>query len=319
MKISLSGGPAFLKSGLKNFWRWGRWLWRFLRALFLAYAVAFSVVGTLLLGFACWKIWRLYDSVAGLESKLPAKTSFMEYREEQWEDSGKKVQVRWDPVPLTSISKNLQNAVLTGEDDRFYQHNGFDLDAMERAFWEAKTKGSWKRGGSTITQQLAKNLYLSPKRSLVRKGKEALYTAALEHFLSKERIMEVYLNVIEWGPGIYGAEAASRYYFGIHASQLDLDQAARLAAVLPKPLKVRPDRDSKFMNFRKSAILQNMRQFKGLGQPAVKPEVADDDEEELPEAAEIPDAVKPDSSAAAKPESTEESKPVASDSAKLQP
>ncbi|QQS04269.1 MAG: monofunctional biosynthetic peptidoglycan transglycosylase [Fibrobacterota bacterium] len=301
---------------MQKAWGWARWLWRFLKALFLAYAVAFSVVGTLLLGFAAWKAWKLYDSVAGLETRLPEKTSFMEYREDQWEDSGKKVQVRWEPVAIGSISKNLQNAVLTGEDDRFYQHNGFDLDAMERAFWEAKTKGAWKRGGSTITQQLAKNLYLSPKRSLVRKAKEALYTVALEHFLTKERIMEVYLNVIEWGPGIYGAEAASKYYFGVHASQLDLDQAARLAAVLPKPLKVRPDRDSKFMNFRKAAILQNMRQFKGLGQPAAKPEPADDDEEELPEPAEIPDVVKPDSTVTAKPETVEETMPAKSDSAK---
>ncbi|HOX53328.1 MAG TPA: transglycosylase domain-containing protein, partial [Fibrobacteria bacterium] len=146
---------------------------------------------------------------------------------------------------------------------------------------EAQTKGAWKRGGSTITQQLAKNLYLSPKRSMVRKAKEALYTVALEHFLTKDRILEIYLNVIEWGPGIYGAQAASRHYFGVDASQLSLDQAARLAAVLPKPLKVRPDRDSRFVNFRKAAILQNLRNFKGIGDVhKVEP---DDDQEDVPD------------------------------------
>ncbi|HOX52365.1 MAG TPA: transglycosylase domain-containing protein, partial [Fibrobacteria bacterium] len=117
----------------RKLWDISRVAWRFLKALFLAYAVAFSIVGTILLGIAAWKCWRLYDSVAGLDDRLPEKTSFMEYREEQWRDSGKTVDVRWEPVPLSRISKNLQNAVLTGEDDRFYQHNGFDLDAMERA------------------------------------------------------------------------------------------------------------------------------------------------------------------------------------------
>lgn len=296
MAFSIPIRPSANKSLLSRLLQWARWVFRVLKALFLAYAVAFSIVGTILLCFGAWKTWRLYDSVAGLDDRLPDKTSFMEYREEQWEDSGKKVVVRWEPVALSSISKNLQNAVLVGEDDRFYQHNGFDLEAMQRAFVEGKSKGQWRRGGSTITQQLAKNLYLTPKRSMVRKAKEALYTMALEHFLSKDRILEIYLNVIEWGPGIYGIEAASRYYFGVHAAGLDLDQAARLAAVLPKPLKVRPDRDTKFMTFRKNAILQNLRQFKGIG--VVAPKTDSDDDDDPAEASEPLPAEQTDTSTA---------------------
>jgi monofunctional glycosyltransferase len=240
------------------------WL-KIAKGVFLAYAVAFSVAGTLFLGFAIYKTWALYDSVAGLAKRWPEKTAMMELREQQWKDSGIVVETRWTPVPLNRISENLRKTVLVGEDDKFYNHNGFDMDAIQNALAEAKEKGKVKRGASTITQQLAKNLYLSPKRSFSRKAKEALYTIALEHFLTKDRILELYLNVIEWGKGVYGAEAASRTFFGVSASALDLDQAARLAAVLPKPLKVSPIGSNRFMLNRKAAILQNLKLFKGFG------------------------------------------------------
>lgn len=272
------------------------------RALFLAYAVAFSVVGTILLVLAGWKTWKLYDSVAGLRSRWPEKTALMRLRESQWTDSGVHVETRWTPVPLSRISENLRKTVLVGEDDKFYQHHGFDMAAIQNALEEAKEKGKMKRGASTITQQLAKNLYLSPKKSLSRKAEEALYTVALEHFLTKDRILELYLNVIEWGKGVYGAEAASETYYGVHAADLNLDQAASLAAVLPKPLKVRPNGNNGFVAFRKAAILQNLRQFKGYGDTLQRDE--DDEVEEADVAAvdSVPKVSAPkDSATVAKP------------------
>ena len=248
---------------------------RFLRALFLAYAVAFSVVGTAALTYGGYKAWKLYDSVAGLKTRWPEKTALMRIREQQWADSGVHVETRWKPVPLSAISENLRKAVLVGEDDKFYLHHGFDMEAIQNALEEAKEEGKMKRGASTITQQLAKNLYLSPKKSLSRKAEEALYTLALEHFLGKDRILELYLNVIEWGKGVYGIEAASETYYNVHASELTLDQAASLAAVLPKPLKVRPNGNNGFVAFRKSVILQNLRSFHGYG-PAPEDEEDED-------------------------------------------
>jgi len=266
---------------------------RLARALFLAYAVAFSVIGTILLVLAGWKAWKLYDSVAGLATRWPEKTALMRLRETQWADSGIHVETRWTPVPLPRISENLRKAVLVGEDDKFYQHHGFDVDAIRNALEEAKEEGKMKRGASTITQQLAKNLYLSPKKSISRKVEEALYTVALEHFLTKDRILELYLNVIEWGKGIYGAEAASQTYYGVHASELNLDQAASLAAVLPKPLKVRPNGNNGFVAFRKAAILQNLRQFKGYGAPPADEDDEDEEEAEPIVAAHAADTARP--------------------------
>lgn len=255
-----------------------QWAGRHVAWLFRVHPrVAWSSLSVLVLGLAVWG-YHLYDSVAGLADRMPEKTSFMEYREEQWADSGRKVKVRWEPVPLAAVSPLLRKAVLAGEDGRFYQHDGFDLDGIRRAWDDHRRTGKWRRGGSTITQQLAKNLYLSPRRSFFRKAQEALYTLALEHFLTKDRILELYLNVIEWGPGIYGAEAASRHFFGVHASGLGLDQAARMVAVLPKPLKERPDRESRYVAFRKTAILRNM----GSGTVVDVPEEEFDEAQERP-------------------------------------
>ncbi len=275
---------------------------RLIRALFLAYAVAFSVVGTILLVLAGWKTWKLYDSVAGLRSRWPEKTALMRLRESQWTDSGVHVETRWTPVPLSRISENLRKTVLVGEDDKFYQHHGFDMAAIQNALEEAKEKGEMKRGASTITQQLAKNLYLSPKKSLSRKAEEALYTVALEHFLTKDRILELYLNVIEWGKGVYGAEAASETYYGVHAADLNLDQAASLAAVLPKPLKVRPNGNNGFVAFRKAAILQNLRQFKGYGDTLQRDEEDEVEESDVAAVDSVPKVSAPkDSATVAKP------------------
>ena len=137
---------------------------------------------------------------------------------------------------LDDISPRLVRAVIAAEDAKFCDHNGFDFDAMEKAF-ESNAKGRKLRGGSTISQQTAKNVFLWPGRSYVRKGLEAYFTVLIEVIWGKPRIMEVYLNSVEWGPGVYGAEAAARKNFGVGAGQLTAAQAARLAAILPSPLK----------------------------------------------------------------------------------
>jgi len=163
---------------------------------------------------------------------------------------------RYEFIPLTRISLNLQHAVIAAEDARFYQHHGFDWHAMQLAA-DADMEGGRLRGGSTLTQQLVKNLFFGTGRSILRKGAEASLVPVAEFVLGKQRILELYLNVVEWGPGIYGAEAASRAWYRTSAASIDKDQAARLAAILPGPLKRRPDR----MNRYTGIILERMRQM----------------------------------------------------------
>jgi monofunctional glycosyltransferase len=146
----------------------------------------------------------------------------------------------YDPVPLGSISPNLQHAVVAAEDGRFRVHHGFDWIEMQKVLEQDIQRHKLGRGGSTITQQLVKNLFLTTERSIVRKGVEFTLVPMVEALLSKDRILELYLNVIEWGPGIYGAEAASEHYYHVPASGLDREQAARLAAIIPAPLKRKP-------------------------------------------------------------------------------
>jgi len=163
---------------------------------------------------------------------------------------------RYKFLPLGQISPDLQHAVIAAEDERFYQHHGFDWQQIEIAA-EDDWEGGRKRGASTITQQLVKNLLFGTNRSFLRKGAEFTLVPVAELVLGKRRILELYLNVIEWGPGIYGAEAACRYYDGIDARNIDRERAARLAAILPAPLKRRPER----MNRYSALILERMRQM----------------------------------------------------------
>jgi len=163
---------------------------------------------------------------------------------------------RYEFVPLASISLNLQHAVVAAEDGRFRQHHGFDWVEMQKVLEDDMKRHKLGRGGSTITQQLVKNLFLTTERSLVRKGVESALVPLLEGLLTKDRILELYLNVIEWGPGIYGAEAASGYYYHRHASEMSREQAARLAAIIPAPLKRKPER----MNEYSADILYRMEQ-----------------------------------------------------------
>jgi monofunctional biosynthetic peptidoglycan transglycosylase len=157
-------------------------------------------------------------------------------------------------VPLERISPNIQRAVLKAEDYRFYEHSGFDFDAIEKAMKYNKTHKR-KKGASTITQQTAKNVFLWPNRDWLRKGLEAYFTVLLELVWSKERIMEVYLNVIEFGPGVYGVEAAAQKYFHRPAKSLSPSQAAMMAAVLPNPHRFRIDRPSSYVLSRQRHIL----------------------------------------------------------------
>ena len=163
---------------------------------------------------------------------------------------------RYKFIPLSQISPDLQHAVIAAEDARFYQHHGFDWHEIQIAA-EDDLEGDRTRGASTITQQLVKNLFFGTGRSLLRKGAEATLVPVAELVLGKQRILEIYLNVVEWGPGIYGADAACRAYYGTAARTIDRDQAARLAAILPLPLKRRPDH----MNRYSGLILERMRQM----------------------------------------------------------
>jgi len=163
---------------------------------------------------------------------------------------------RYRFIPLSQISPDLQHAVVAAEDARFYQHHGFDWHEIQIAA-EDDLEGDRTRGASTITQQLVKNLFFGTGRSILRKGAEFTLVPVAEFVLGKRRILEIYLNVVEWGPGIYGAESASRYYDGTAARTVGREQAARLAAILPAPLKRRPER----MNNYSARILQRMSQM----------------------------------------------------------
>ena len=159
-------------------------------------------------------------------------------------------------IPINQISPELQHAVVAAEDARFYQHHGFDWHELQIAA-EDDLEGTRSRGASTITQQLVKNLFFGTGRSVLRKGAEATLVPVAEFVLGKQRILELYINIVEWGPGVYGADAAARYHYETSARSLSRDQAARLAAILPSPLKRRPAR----MNRYSSLIQQRMREM----------------------------------------------------------
>ena len=162
---------------------------------------------------------------------------------------------RYEFVPLSRISPDLEHAVIAAEDGRFYQHHGFDWLAIQIAA-EDDMDGGRIRGGSTLTQQLVKNLFFGTGRSILRKGAEFTLVPVAELALGKRRILELYLNVVEWGPGVYGSESASRYYYRTSARNIDRQQSAQLAAILPLPLKRRPDHMSRYS----ALILERMRQ-----------------------------------------------------------
>lgn len=200
----------------------------------------------------------VYPDVSILKKENPKKTSFMEFRERECERAGEKIKISQTWAPLPKISPYLVKAVLIAEDDKFWVHEGFDFEAIQKAVETDLKRKKFKFGGSTISQQLAKNLYLTPSKSPVRKLREAILTWRIERNLSKKRILELYLNVAEWGKGIFGIEAASWYYYGKPASALDPDEAARLASVLPNPRKYNPVGDSRYVENRSRIIHEVM-------------------------------------------------------------
>lgn len=184
--------------------------------------------------FLAYQLW-LFGWVVYWGQVNPDTTRFMEIRlaELREKNAAARLQKQW--VPYEQISVHLKRALIAAEDGKFAQHAGFDWDGIRVAMKKNEKKGRAVAGGSTITQQLAKNLFLSPERSLWRKGEEAIITLMIEAVWSKRRILEVYTNVIEWGNGVFGAEAAARYYYGSPAAKLSPEQAARLAAMVPSP------------------------------------------------------------------------------------
>ncbi len=201
----------------------------------------------------------IYPDVGRLKKENPAKSSFMEYREQEWQREGKKYRISQRWVPLSAVSPYLVKAVLIAEDDKFWQHEGFDYEAMQTAIEKDIRAKKFKLGGSTISQQLAKNLFLTPSKNPVRKLREAILTWRIERTLSKKRILELYLNVAEWGDrGIFGIEAASRHYYGTSAAGLGPEQAARLAAVLPNPRRFDPLGDQRYVVKRANLIYSIM-------------------------------------------------------------
>lgn len=246
-------------------------MWGWIKRLSVGVLIGF-------LGALVYVFLSYTHTISKLRDQNPASTSLIDARIAEAQARGqqpKRVQT-W--VPLERISANLQRAVLAGEDSNFATHHGFDYEAIQRA-WddaqreaekESKQEGedpsiwdwnlpTFKRGASTISQQLAKNLYLSSERSFLRKGREAVITYFLERELSKRRILEIYLNIIEWGDGIYGAEAASQYYFNKSAADLTPREAAFLSAMVPSPLNVfNPQKNLKRVQRRQKIILRGM-------------------------------------------------------------
>jgi monofunctional biosynthetic peptidoglycan transglycosylase len=200
----------------------------------------------------------LVPDISVLKKKNPKKTALMEYRHGEWKKKGKKYRITHIWVPLSSVSPYMIKGVLIGEDDKFWSHEGFDYDAIQKAIEKDMKAGKFKFGGSTISQQLVKNLYLSPSKNPLRKLREAVITWRMEKVLSKRRILEIYLNIAEWGNGIFGIEAAARHYYGKSASELDPFESARLVAVLPNPIRYNPLGDSRYVAHRSDLIYSIM-------------------------------------------------------------
>lgn len=224
----------------------------------LVLAVAMGISAILALPAAYFAL--AWPDVSALERSNPETTAFIERYRARAESRGGASDVYWVWVPYDSISPHLKCAVLVAEDIGFFSHSGFAGSEIKQAISDALSGERALRGASTITQQLAKNLWLSPSRSLLRKLKEAALAYHLEQRLSKKRILEIYLNVVEFGPGVYGAEAAARYYFGKAATDLSPEEAAQLAAALPRPLRWNPASDNRWYRQYTTTIQERMDQ-----------------------------------------------------------
>jgi monofunctional biosynthetic peptidoglycan transglycosylase len=217
----------------------------------------------LLIAIVAWLAWELitFPDVTVLAKERPKTTAFMEQRKERLRDEGKSDVLEWRWVPYGSIAPALRRGVLVAEDNSFYEHEGVDVGGMKEAFERNWKKRKLTNGGSTITQQLAKNLYLSPSRNPLRKIREYFIARSLEKHLTKKRILEIYLNVVEMGERVYGAEAAARHYFGKSASALSPREAALLAGCLPNPRIMNPGSPNKRLRARQRMILSRMKRW----------------------------------------------------------
>ena len=220
-----------------------RWAWRS-AAIVLAAIVVYQFW---IFGNVVWWVWF-----------NPSTSAFMERRLEVLQEDNPEAALRHKWVPYARISINLKRAMIAAEDAKFLDHDGFDWEAIQKAYEKNIVKGKIVAGGSTISQHLAKNLFLSGKRTPWRKGQEALITIMIEKVMTKRRIFEIYLNIIEWGNGVFGAEAAARHYFGTSAANLDAEQAAQLAAMVPKPRYYDRVRYTPLLERRTGIILERM-------------------------------------------------------------
>ena len=220
-----------------------RWAWRS-AAIVLAAIVVYQFW---IFGNVVWWVWF-----------NPSTSAFMERRLEVLQEDNPEAALRHKWVPYARISINLKRAMIAAEDAKFLDHDGFDWEAIQKAYEKNITKGKIVAGGSTISQQLAKNLFLSGKRTPWRKGQEALITVMIEKVMTKRRIFEIYLNIIEWGNGVFGAEAAARHYFKTSAAYLDAEQAAQLAAMVPKPRYYDRNRKTPWLDRKTNLILGRM-------------------------------------------------------------
>ncbi|MDP2228373.1 MAG: monofunctional biosynthetic peptidoglycan transglycosylase [Moraxellaceae bacterium] len=208
--------------------------------------------------FVGYQLWLLGHVIWWIDHN-PSRSAFMEARLDELQDNDPDAKLRHEWVTYDRISIHLKRAMIASEDAKFLQHEGFDWEGMQTAWEKNLKKGKIVAGGSTISQQLAKNLFLSGKRTPWRKGQEAIVAVMLEQCMSKRRIFEIYLNVIEWGNGVFGAEAAARHYYGTSARGLGPAQAAKLAAMVPNPRFYDKNRNARGLN-RKAAIIQRRMQ-----------------------------------------------------------
>jgi monofunctional biosynthetic peptidoglycan transglycosylase len=220
-----------------------RWIWRSVKVFF-----------TLLLLYQVW----LFAHVCWWVKFNPSSSAFMDTRLEIMQDKNPDAELRQKWVPYAKISDNLKRALVTAEDAKFVDHEGFDWEGIQKAYAKNLRKGKIVAGGSTISQQLAKNLFLSTRRTPWRKLEEAVITVMLETVMDKQRIFEIYLNIIEWGNGVFGAEAAARHYYHVSASQLSAEQAAKLAAMVPNPRYYDRHRDAPGMLRKTEIIISRM-------------------------------------------------------------
>ncbi len=228
-----------------------------LRALKIAWKVYCHALGAAVLALVAVQGW-FYAHVWWWNSHDPATSAFMRSRLGRLQEKDPAARLRHAWVPYEGIAANLKRAVVTAEDAKFMGHEGFDLEGIQRALERNDRKGGVVAGGSTISQQLAKTLFLSGERSWARKGQEAAITWMLETTMSKRRILEIYLNVAEWGEGVFGAEAAAQYHFGVSAERLSATQAAYLAAVLPSPRRYDRGKVTPYVAGRVETILARM-------------------------------------------------------------